>query len=106
MADEIRVNLADAQSALRRMEDVLAGWRQNGAAAMEAIYGIMDSQQADATPWLGYVLDDLASSRASEVTQQAGQFAEDVRSYIESFGEADGTLADTIRGGVSDGDAV
>ena len=99
MADEIRVNISDAQSAVGRLESVLADWKQNGAAAMEAIYGLMDSQQADATPWLGYVLDDFASERASEVTQEAEQFTEDVKSYIELFRGADDTLADCIQGG-------
>lgn len=100
MADEIRVNVSDAQSAIQRMEGVLADWKQNGAAALEAIYGIMDNQQADAAPWLGYVLDDLASKRATEVTQEAEQFTEDVKSYIGSFQGADDTLAGRMQGGV------
>ncbi len=99
MADEIRVNVSDAEDAIQRMESVLADWRQNGVAAMEAIYGIMDQQQTDATPWLGYVLDDLASERAAEVTEKAEQFTADVKSYIESFKGADDTLADRIQGG-------
>ncbi len=99
MADEIRVNIADAENAIQLMESVLADWKQNGAAAMEAIYGIMDHQQADATPWLGYVLDDFATKRAAEVTEKAERFTEDVKSYIESFRESDDALADVMQGG-------
>lgn len=105
MGDEIRVNLEAAETAIQKLEGVLADWRQKGTAAMEAVHGIMDNQQANATPWLGYVLDDLALWRGAEVTRKAEQFTEDVQSYLKSFGEADRRLAGRVQGGEQDGAA-
>lgn len=106
MAKDITVDIAGGQEAIRRIQSVLADWQLNGANAMEAMYGIMDQQQSDTTPWLGMVMDDIASKRSVEITEEITAFHQEMRDYLAAFTQEDMALAGQLTGGVSHGGKI
>ena len=98
MANEIRINTKAAESALRLLESVMQEWEQNREGIREALCGVMDSQQADTTPYLGDMMDGFAHKRTWRISFFMESFYEDVKAFLDEFGQADAQTARELGG--------
>lgn len=98
MADEIQINIKAAEEALRQLDGVMQEWQQEQAGIREALHGVMDGQQAEATSGLGTMIDDFADKRMERITGLIEMFSQGTRTFLETFRQEDAEAAQDIRG--------